>query len=110
MRSLDELFDTMQSPIAQLMDWSKLEQNLAIVLCIKELAGTAELTIFEVFSEAWPKLKAYEIADKLTNMLEDIAYAKAAREAPNIDDEDYKALYIPLEHIINDRIDYYNAS
>jgi hypothetical protein len=100
----------MQSPIQPLVDWSKLEQNLAIVLCIKELAGAAELTIFEVFSEAWPKLKAYEIADKLTNMLEDIDYAKAAREAPNIDDEDYKALYMPLEHIINDRIDYYNAS
>jgi len=110
MRSLDELFDTMQSPIAPLVDWCKGEQNLAIVLCIQELANKKEVTIFEVFSEAWPKIKAYEIADKLTNMLEDIVYARAARENPNIDDEDYKALYMPLERIINDRIDYYNAS
>jgi len=110
MRSLDELFDTMQSPIAPLVDWSKGEQEMAIVLCIQELANKTELTIFEVFSEAWPNIKAYAITEILSNMLDDIAFAKAAREAPNIEDEDYQALYMPLEHIINDRIDLYNRS
>lgn len=107
MRSLDELFDTMQSPIAQLMDWSKGEQNLAIVLCIQELSSSKEMKIFEALSEAYPEYIAYGIAETLFEILETIAYAKAAQESPDID---YDALYMPLEHIINDRIDYYNAS
>jgi len=107
MRSLDELFDTMQSPIQPLMDWSKGEQEMAIVLCIQELANSKKMTIFEVLGEAFPELKAYQLAEKLTELLEVFAYAKAARETPDID---YKSFYMPLEHIINDRIDYYNAS
>jgi len=107
MRSLDELFDTMQSPIQPLMDWSKGEQEMAIVLCIQELARSKEMKIFEVLSEVWPDRACHEIAETLLEILENIAYAKAARETPDID---YEALYMPLEHIINDRIDYYNAS
>ncbi len=106
MRSLDELFDTMQSPIQPLMDWSKGEQEMAIVLCFKELSESKKLTIFEVIEEAFSELKAYQISERLTEILEDIAFAKAARETANID---YDALYLSLEHIINDRIDHYNA-
>lgn len=107
MRSLDELFDTMQSPIQPLADWSKGEQEMAIVLCIQELVRSKEMKIFDVLSEAYPEYIAYGIAETLFEILEVIACAKAARETPEID---YDALYLPLEHIINDRIDYYNAS
>jgi len=107
MRSLDELFDTMQSPIAPLMDWSKSEQEMAIALCIDELAHSKDMKIFEVLSEAWPDMGCHEIAEKLFHISEEIACTDFALELPDIN---YDVLYLPIEHIINDRIDHYNAS
>lgn len=107
MKHLDQLLDELQEPIAQLMDWCDADKDRAVVACIKDLLNENSVRIFEAFCEAYPDQKACVIADRVFGTSEEVLCARVEGMRPDID---YAALYQPLEHIINDRIDFYNRS
>lgn len=99
MKHLDALFDELQEPIAQLMDWCKEDQDRAISACLKDLALVKnDNVLFDAISEAFPLLTAYGVAEIVVSISEDYVGL------------DLDKLYLPLEHIINDRIEVYNKS
>jgi hypothetical protein len=106
MRSLDELFDTMQSPIAPLMDWSDSQKDIGMAIAINHLKYTdASEELIEVLFESFCCKD-----DGLSSQIQLVN----CREGDKRYEDYYKAqmvsLYSKLESIINDRIDYYNAS
>lgn len=100
MKHLDTLLDELQHPVAQLMDWCKEDQDRAIVACWKDMSENEKLDVVGEFAEHKP----WEIVDNIT---EEIGFAESENYKPRID---YESLYLPLEHIINDRIEVYNKS
>lgn len=104
MKHLDQLLDELQKPIAQLMDWCKEDQDRAIVACIEDLLTETSSRLFEVLSEVYPDLSASGLIDVAAELSEIIGGYIPMHEV------DCERLYMPLEHIINDRIDLYNRS
>lgn len=108
MKYLDELLSELQEPISQLIDWCKDDQDRAIVACLRDLLAQKDVTLFEVISEAKPDFDAADIMNWGYELFDEISYLGYVHpDKPAID---YEALYLPLEHIINERIDLYNRS
>jgi hypothetical protein len=106
MRSLDKLFDTMQSPIQPLMDWSKADKDLALAIALTDLKDLAD--------EERLKDDLYDAFCGEDDELSASIQLVQGRNVPERFEDFYhstmNSLYSQLEHIINDRIDYYNAS
>jgi hypothetical protein len=106
MRSLDDLFDTMPSPIQPLNTWSDRDKDIAMAVAINHLKYTDDMEeLVEVFLES--------LCCEDDSMSSGILLVNC-REGNKRFEDYYKAqmvsLYRKLESIINDRIDYYNAS
>lgn len=103
MKYLDELLSELQEPISQLMDWCKEDQDRAIVACFEDLYGTSDENygqdLFDAFCEAYPDHPIEDVHNKIEDVAEEIYSAHEDERKPDID---YKSLYLPLEHIIND--------
>lgn len=104
MRHLDQLLDELQEPIAQLMDWCDADKDRAIVACLRDLFEENSTRVFELLLEANPDYSAEHTLNLAYEILDTITYLDVI---PKLD---YVFLYQPLEHIINDRIDFYNRS
>lgn len=111
MKHLDALFDELQEPIAQLMDWCDADKDRAVLACFEDLYGTSDenygQVLFDAFCEAYPEHPLEDMHNKIEDCAEEIYSAYEDGKKPDID---YVALYQPLEHIINDRIEVYNKS
>lgn len=105
MKHLDQLLDELQEPISQLMDWCDADKDRAVVACLKDLFEEKSTRIFDVFCEAYPDYNSAQIAGVVCEVSEEVL--PHSWFDPDID---YVVLYQPLEHIINDRIDFYNRS
>lgn len=111
MKHLDALFDELQEPIAQLMDWCDADKDRAVVACFEDLYGTSDENygqdLFDAFCESYPEHPLEDMHNKIEDCADAIYSAYEDGKKPDID---YVALYQPLEHIINDRIEVYNKS
>lgn len=108
MRHLDELLDSLKSPVDIVQAWCDADKDRAVVACLKDLfeeSGGAR--VIELISEAYPEYSAVELIELAQEIYEEISVAESDDEMPDIN---YEKLYSPLEHIINDRIDFYNRS
>lgn len=104
MKHLDTLLDELQHPIAQLMDWCKEDQDRAIVACWKDMYDTQKIDALE---EVYPDAGIDELILAAESIEEEIWFAESEETKPSLD---YESLYLPFEHIINDRINFYNMS
>ena len=105
MERLDTYIKDMPHPVGQIMDWPKEDQDLAIVECILDLHASDEL--FDIYQEAYQDFSDELSGGIMEGDLDEIEVAKSEGRKPEID---YEVLYLPLEHIINDRIDMANES
>lgn len=106
MKHLDTLLDELQEPIAQLMDWCDADKDRAVIACILDLCDMQAGVIFEVFREAFDDVSDFGITELIYETFDEISYAKRSGCRAELD---YDALYLPLERIINDRIDDFNS-
>ena len=106
MRSLDELFDTMQSPIAPLMDWSDSDKDFALAIALTHLKDTGDA---ERLKDSLLESLCGE-DDELSNQIRLIGIRASTKRFEDFHKSLMISLYSKLEHIINDRINYYNAS
>ena len=106
MRSLDELFDTMQSPIAPLMDWPEDDKDLAMAIALTHLKDFGdEEKLKEVLLESFCGED-----DDLSSAIQCAHVRSEPVRFADFHASIMISLYSKLESIINDRIDYYNAS
>jgi len=106
MRSLDELFDTMQSPIQPLMDWLECDKDLAMAIALTHLKDFGdEEKLKEVLLESFCGED-----DDLSSTIQCFLVRGGIARFGDFHHSIMVSLYSKLESIINDRIDYYNAS
>lgn len=108
MKHLDTLLDELQHPVDIVQAWCDADKDRAVVACLWDLMGRKDGVIFEVLREVEGyDLTDFAIAECIIEMAEEIHSAYEEGRTPEFD---YVALYQPLEHIINDRIEFYNRS
>lgn len=108
MKHLDELLDSLKSPVDIVQAWCDADKDRAVVACWKDIRdpdGELCWKRIEILEDAYHDAWFHEQVAIMNLINEEILLAESEDRKPDID---YENLYLPLEHIINDRIDFYN--